>query len=238
MKHDTLELSESLYLVGRVIESRVMASTCHPGNSYARRQVEFRRISLTGFYSRTSRSHYRSVSKQTTWSPFDIHSDVLQLKFEAFNVPSAELVEVTSASPVTLIIFWLTIDSKMKIFDSLDYKASGKTNRSAIAKVENIIASARIFIGGVKMERVCDVDPLVGILGGYTPKSMFIIGDFNSTLNVSDHVFNAWKIILLHLNLPLGKSDTSCRDSSLVNLKSLYEEVSPYHITIPSHRLK
>ncbi|GKC42499.1 putative nucleotidyltransferase, ribonuclease H, partial [Tanacetum coccineum] len=29
-------------------------------------QVEFRRISLTGFHSCTSRSHYRSVSKQTT----------------------------------------------------------------------------------------------------------------------------------------------------------------------------
>ncbi|GJV11139.1 hypothetical protein Tco_1352680 [Tanacetum coccineum] len=31
------------------------------------RLVEFRRISLTGFHICTSRSHYRSVSKQTTW---------------------------------------------------------------------------------------------------------------------------------------------------------------------------
>ncbi|GJU91775.1 hypothetical protein Tco_1304198 [Tanacetum coccineum] len=31
-----------------------------------RRTVEFRRISLTGFRSCTSRSHYQSVSKQTT----------------------------------------------------------------------------------------------------------------------------------------------------------------------------
>ncbi|GJZ22349.1 zinc finger, PHD-type containing protein [Tanacetum coccineum] len=31
--------------------------------------VEFRRISLTGFRSCTSRSHYRSVSKQTTRIP-------------------------------------------------------------------------------------------------------------------------------------------------------------------------
>ncbi|GKD18626.1 hypothetical protein Tco_1207784, partial [Tanacetum coccineum] len=31
--------------------------------------VEFRRISLTGFRSCTSRSYYRSVSKQTTRYP-------------------------------------------------------------------------------------------------------------------------------------------------------------------------
>ncbi|GKA56786.1 hypothetical protein Tco_0755858, partial [Tanacetum coccineum] len=31
-----------------------------------RRTVEFRRISLTGFRRCTSRSHYRSISKQTT----------------------------------------------------------------------------------------------------------------------------------------------------------------------------
>ncbi|GJW26223.1 hypothetical protein Tco_0040034 [Tanacetum coccineum] len=40
--------------------------------SIKRHSVEFRRISMTGFRSCTSRSHYRSVSKQTTRLPMDI----------------------------------------------------------------------------------------------------------------------------------------------------------------------
>ncbi|GJZ98448.1 hypothetical protein Tco_0670901 [Tanacetum coccineum] len=45
------------------------------GISYTNRreylQVEFQRISLTGFRSCASRSHYRSISKQTTLSPYE-----------------------------------------------------------------------------------------------------------------------------------------------------------------------
>ncbi|GJZ22321.1 hypothetical protein Tco_0559360 [Tanacetum coccineum] len=37
-----------------------------------RRMVEFQRISLTGFRSCTSRSHYRSVSKQTTRTGYQL----------------------------------------------------------------------------------------------------------------------------------------------------------------------
>ncbi|GKA87766.1 hypothetical protein Tco_0809530 [Tanacetum coccineum] len=48
-------------------------------------QVEFKRISLTGFRSCTSRSRYRSVLKQTTWifiiivNTVRYHSDVLAI---------------------------------------------------------------------------------------------------------------------------------------------------------------
>ncbi|GJY82779.1 hypothetical protein Tco_0496155 [Tanacetum coccineum] len=44
-------------------------SCSNPPPNFSRKprmSVEFRRISLTGFRSCTSRSHYRSVSKQTT----------------------------------------------------------------------------------------------------------------------------------------------------------------------------
>ncbi|GJT80264.1 hypothetical protein Tco_1054606 [Tanacetum coccineum] len=49
------------------------------------KEVEFRRISLTGFHSCTSRSHYRSVSKLTTWiSQVTYHKDCLMLALEGF----------------------------------------------------------------------------------------------------------------------------------------------------------
>ncbi|GJR71731.1 hypothetical protein Tco_0084096, partial [Tanacetum coccineum] len=47
--------------------------------------IEFKRISLTGFYSCISRSHYRSVLKQTTRISIvtvdtkKYHSDVLEI---------------------------------------------------------------------------------------------------------------------------------------------------------------
>ncbi|GJV85888.1 retrovirus-related pol polyprotein from transposon TNT 1-94 [Tanacetum coccineum] len=47
-----------------------------------RRTVEFRRISLTGFHSCTSRSHYRSVTKQTTRYPCEAsHGHKIENRF-------------------------------------------------------------------------------------------------------------------------------------------------------------
>ncbi|GJU63587.1 hypothetical protein Tco_1245422 [Tanacetum coccineum] len=60
--------------------------TCKYSINTACDQVEFKRISLTGFRSCTSRSHYQSVSKQTT----------RLIHIESRKPPTAELFDVDS----------------------------------------------------------------------------------------------------------------------------------------------
>ncbi|GJX99508.1 hypothetical protein Tco_0356527 [Tanacetum coccineum] len=80
--------------------------------------VEFKRISLTGFRSCTSRSHYRSVSKQTTRiSQVTYRIACLMLAMEEFpsSLNSREVILRLGDIRILLVTFFTQLD----IFDSL-----------------------------------------------------------------------------------------------------------------------
>ncbi|GJR46692.1 hypothetical protein Tco_1314795 [Tanacetum coccineum] len=56
--------------IGEEDKERVEDGCCDH-HDYLHEKVEFRRISLTGFHSRTSGSYYQSISKQTTRYPYE-----------------------------------------------------------------------------------------------------------------------------------------------------------------------
>ncbi|GJZ36809.1 hypothetical protein Tco_0583000, partial [Tanacetum coccineum] len=96
--------------------------------------VEFRRISLTGFRSCTSRSHYQSVSKQTTRYSIRIFLVMSSSKVQSlFNVTSLSCRVHLSASTCFSLglgdvdLLLVSFDSQLKIFKSLlNNHASGE----------------------------------------------------------------------------------------------------------------
>ncbi|GKB85580.1 hypothetical protein Tco_0957852, partial [Tanacetum coccineum] len=128
-----------------------------------------------------------------------------------------------------------TLDSQLKIFDSLLNNHASGEHSQCYSKVRNIIARE---IGepilNNKDQHVLDVIDTKSWEVIFLECVKFVIG--SSTPYVWNHVFNAWKIILSGLCLCCGSRIGHARNSSLQILEIVVKEVvNQYYLTIPIH---
>nr|GEX33892.1 hypothetical protein [Tanacetum cinerariifolium] len=159
----------------------------------------------------------------------------------------------------------VTFDYQLKIFDSLLNNHASGEHSQCYSKVRHVIAREIgkpvlknkdqhiLNVIDTKSWEVTFLDCVKVVIGfSYSNLSQVPIpmvshhldpsycqntfGNFNRTPNVSNHAFNAWKIILCSLCLCYGIHICHGRDFSLQILKIIIEEVvNRYHLTILIH---